>query len=661
MIISFRRSHLSIASFPSIKLPDFTLITGPNGAGKSHFLQALQNGSLHSDFAPNQSINNQTEIRLFDWSTLVPQDTGLFSSETLHNERMNLYQHVQNVLNDPAVMEPARQTLRQFNVDSKYVSNPALFAKLSDTEFAQLSIEKAKYSEFRSAIDKAFNFAEERCKQGLNPGQLQEIMSISNYTKRPIFCVSQSEMVSAVVPSWGTNNIFQQSFARLFVAYRNLYLANQLAELRNRKGDKNASYLSDEKFREVYGPAPWDFVNDSLKEAQLDFSIDRPDLDSYSQYQPKLTKNDSGISIPFSALSSGEKVLMSFAFCVYYASDRRQISIHPKILLFDEVDAPLHPSMSKNLISTVTRTLIANFGIKVIATTHSPSTVALAPDESLHLMKPGVPGLHKSSKSEALNILTVGVPTLAISFDGRRQVFVESKSDAILYDQVHKICKNLLNPEVSLEFIPTGLRSKDGNDTHTGCDIVKNLVNELSKSGNMSIFGLIDWDNKNDPTNRIAVLSHGRRNGLENLLLDPLLIASLICRDFYHQRHIIGIDKSVGWVQFCNYKEIQLQNIVDVVSNRILGGENSDKTISRFVGGLSLRIPKTYTTTDDHDLEAKIIAAFPFLQSITRSKPRPAGRLMQQIVQNVIADQPAFVPHDLVEVFQTLTSLPAHS
>ncbi|MBM9539067.1 ATP-binding protein, partial [Desulfobulbus alkaliphilus] len=92
------------------------------------------------------------------------------------------------------------------------------------------------------------------------------------------------------------------------------------------------------------------------------------------------------------------------------------------MMLFDEIDAPLHPSMSRNVIHTITNTLVDGFGIKVIATTHSPSTVALAPEGSVHVMNPGRPGVHASSKAEALNILTVGVPTIAMSFDGRRQV-----------------------------------------------------------------------------------------------------------------------------------------------------------------------------------------------------------------------------------------------
>jgi ABC-type glutathione transport system ATPase component len=103
---------------------------------------------------------------------------------------------------------------------------------------------------------------------------------------------------------------------------------------------------------------------------------------------------------------------------------------HPKLLLLDEIDAPLHPSMARTILDIIIKTLLGVYGIEVLATTHSPSTVALAPEDALYAMREGQPGLTKVTKDEALSILTVGVPTLSISYDGRRQVFVESPIDA---------------------------------------------------------------------------------------------------------------------------------------------------------------------------------------------------------------------------------------
>jgi len=84
----------------------------------------------------------------------------------------------------------------------------------------------------------------------------------------------------------------------------------------------------------------------------------------------------------------------------------------PDILLLDEVDASLHPSMMRNMLSVINNVFIAQ-GVKVILVTHSPTTIALAQEESLYLMNPsGVNRVVKSNKQQALDILTEGYATL---------------------------------------------------------------------------------------------------------------------------------------------------------------------------------------------------------------------------------------------------------
>jgi AAA15 family ATPase/GTPase len=144
---------------------------------------------------------------------------------------------------------------------------------------------------------------------------------------------------------------------------------------------------------------------------------------------------------------------MSFALCLYYAEDRRQLVDYPKVLLFDEIDAPLHPSMTQSLLRTIQDVLINRHGIKVILTTHSPSTVALAPETSLYAMsktesKTELRRLQKTTKDKALTILTTGVPTLSIDYENRRQVFVESQYDAQFYEKIYEKLRDKLIPEI---------------------------------------------------------------------------------------------------------------------------------------------------------------------------------------------------------------------
>ncbi len=653
MQLSFVKTHLSITSFPIAILPDFTLITGLNGAGKSHLLQAILSGAVATDVAtPNTPTQ---DIRLFDWNSLVPQDTGAFASESLRQESENLRNNLTSWKQHGQAAEPLREIARRYNLGQQYIDNPYRLALLSNSDAIKVFSSLADVSQVMEEIRSAANTSSNWILQQNDENARAILMAASAIRKRPIALLEARDLESGI-PNWGRTDLFQQSFARLFVAYRDMQLSNMIAELQASKGHEKVSFLNEAEFIERSGPAPWKFVNDTIKSAGLDFSINNPDQYSFSMYTPQLTKISTGIVIPFSSLSSGEKILMSFAFCVYYANDRRQLAVYPKLLLFDEIDAPLHPSMTKSLVNTITGTLVREFGIKVIATTHSPSTVALSPSDAVHLMRPGQPGLKQVGKSEALNILTTGVPTLAISYDGRRQVFVESPSDAKTYDALYKIFKSELPSERSLEFVATGTRSASGSEKNTGCDVVRRLVSELVSSGNQSVFGLIDHDGQHEDSGRMVVVGGGERNGLENFLFDPAMLAALVCRDCSQNKAEIGMDESVSYPKFLASTPSEIQVYLDAICDKVFGGLGP-RVEAEYHGGFSMLLDERWLTEDDHALEARILNAFPFLNSITKQQ---AGRFMQHILATVASDTPKLVPKALVNTLRDLLDREAH-
>ena len=73
---------------------------------------------------------------------------------------------------------------------------------------------------------------------------------------------------------------------------------------------------------------------------------------------------------------------MALVSCVYKASFDKHF---PQVLLLDEVDASLHPSMMQNMLNVIEKVFLEN-GVKVILVTHSPTTIALAPEESVYVM-----------------------------------------------------------------------------------------------------------------------------------------------------------------------------------------------------------------------------------------------------------------------------------
>ncbi|MBK9356820.1 MAG: ATP-binding protein [Bacteroidales bacterium] len=149
-----------------------------------------------------------------------------------------------------------------------------------------------------------------------------------------------------------------------------------------------------------YPTPPWELLNQVFSISNLPFEIDNPthilidfdikNLNSYFKPDPKymysikLTHKLLNKTIDFKDISSGEKTIMSLAFLHYYAQKKKS---YKKLLLLDEPDAHLHPSLTKQFLEVVDKFLIKQYGAKVIMTTHSPSTIGLCDEDSIFIME----------------------------------------------------------------------------------------------------------------------------------------------------------------------------------------------------------------------------------------------------------------------------------
>jgi energy-coupling factor transporter ATP-binding protein EcfA2 len=122
------------------------------------------------------------------------------------------------------------------------------------------------------------------------------------------------------------------------------------------------------------GPSPWDVVNETLLVASFPYEVVSPQKTKLlDQYALRLKDRQSGVEIAALDLSSGEKVLLQLVLWLYTAGKG---GLFPKLLLLDEPDAHLHPSMTTQFLDVISEVLVNRHGVRVIMTTHSPSTVA---------------------------------------------------------------------------------------------------------------------------------------------------------------------------------------------------------------------------------------------------------------------------------------------
>ncbi|MBN1227594.1 MAG: hypothetical protein JXA79_11435, partial [Deltaproteobacteria bacterium] len=254
---------------------------------------------------------------------------------------------------------------------------------------------------------------------------------------------------------------------------------------------------------------------------------------------------------------------------------------------------------------------------------------------------------------KALSLLTTGVPTLSISFEGRRQVFVESKTDAGIYEKIYQTYKDRMDSDRSLSFIEVGHRPESGGEANAGCAQVNRIITALSNSGNESVFGLVDWDGNVTGTSRVKVLCPTIRNGLESAIFDPVLVTSASIREnfkFCRDKRIINNDEV--YLGITDWKPDRWQDAVDVVQEMIIGQipENMEILKINYLNGMTLGIRKDYLHCDDHVLEKAIIDAFGFFSP----KNNRAGGLMNYIVETVLGDLPDFLPYDVLQTFKIL-------
>lgn len=646
MKLTFVKPYKSITSLPSTELSDFVVLTGVNGAGKTHLVEAVENGSVQID---DIASNNQTKpIRLFNWSNLVPNDSGAFAPYQITQERYGLWNEIsQNIKTYRSqVTDALRQVGRTdlLNTDIRKVisiTEADLIATGSNSAQAKQVMQVVQ----NATINATQNVTGSFVRNDINRQRLIDLFKEN--TTIPLIAFEEDDFYENFPRSWQPVDMFQQSFGRLFAEYQKNWLSNEFKAFQSSKG-KFVKFLSDEEFLARYGEPPWDFVNSLLETVNIDFRINKPTEYEDRPYEPILIEQVRGTQVRFADLSSGERILMSFALCLYYAEDRRQLVDYPKVLLFDEIDAPLHPSMTQSLLSTIQEVLINKHGIKVILTTHSPSTVALAPENSLYAMKKlEQQRLQKITKDKALAILTTGVPTLSIDYENRRQVFVESQYDVQVYEQIYEKLKNRLIVEISVNFISSGVGGQ-GN-----CEQVKEVVGQLYRGGNRTTYGIIDWDLKNYGNERVNVLGQGNRYSLENYILDPILVAAFLLREKWIERSMVCLSDDVTYVHFAKLDNLQLQTIADFIVNKVRAylqlQIKEELSLCEYVGGQTIHLPRWFLEIQGHRLETILKEIFPQLK---RFQQEP--QLKREILLKVIDDVPILIPKDFLLLFQKI-------
>lgn len=460
MQLTFKQKHISIESFQPVELPDFTVLTGVNGSGKSHLLDAIEKRKIVLQGLENGSIV------LFNYETFKLENEGAFNGQQLAQEREQAW-----AFHEQQIKPKANSWKSGFGQNYEQVKQQCKEEKKSIWSLA--TDIAAPYKQKLKGYFRGNNLK--------GNAQAQGIYSLAKKLPYSLDEIDREQFISLYKPFAFKNDFLPHQLGKIFWDYYVKYRSNQINEFENEKHGKNYPVLTEEEFYHTHGEKPWVLVNRILETFDsLKYEVNSPEgADYFGNFQLKLKHLEKpGLEVDFASLSSGERILMALVASVYKSSSD---SNFPDVLLLDEVDASLHPSMMQNMLQVI-RDIFLQQGVKVILVSHSPTTIALAPEESIYVMnRSGANRVVKKSKNEALSILTEGFATLDQGLK--------------LFDQVSKSKLTILTEGNNANFIQCAVNLFGINEV----EVVRGIEGKSGKNQLLTIydfFRTVPHDNK---------------------------------------------------------------------------------------------------------------------------------------------------------------------
>ncbi|MBS4163045.1 hypothetical protein PRO82_000334 [Candidatus Protochlamydia amoebophila] len=456
-------------------IPMFSVIAGKNGVGKSNLLLAILFGSFSNQGTIKLSSNNFQICSLKNTDELktLRQDTENKSKVKLQAE-----------------LEKSFQDLNEYAVNK-------LLRKGSDIPSAQPLFDEVIESTLQVINKKDSN-------------------SFSNFEHE-----LKNQFNKRNTPHIADYNSIQQVAKLTF----NKLLDKMLSEARDKEEavkrtfEQINNYLVKCKFKYILSETSfaWNVNHGEFKDVNLTFA----NKDLQMKYS----------TIPLSNISSGERIVL---LILLWRFDQRNIQ-KESVILLDEPDAHLHPSMVKEVIDVIKTKLVTELGIQVIMTTHNPTTVSFVPKKSLFILENEPPDFNPIikpavNKRQAMNILSGNLVYVNEPF---AVVFVEGDKDKQFYSILAKRLNDTRKVESQMIFKVHGPGKQDNLSS---CGVIKSFIEKVtgqtSEPLSPFVFGLIDGDNHNH-VGTARNLKALKRYSIENYILDPIHL--FLCLNFIRE------------------------------------------------------------------------------------------------------------------------------
>ncbi|MYC16557.1 MAG: ATP-binding protein [Gemmatimonadetes bacterium] len=535
MRIKFEQPYLSIKNLNEIDLPDFTMLIGRNGVGKTQLLEAIKQGYV------SVAGISSSEIEMYDLDSFRLTDSrdANWESSSFASRVAEKY-FTQGA--DLAPVKTAKKIFKQVISDFGLIEGSDSRRQFEE-ELRNTIVGMQAFGEFPmvTSDDALSTYCELIKNKVISPLEARYIVTLAmNLTGKFPHEICRDDILSAANFQ---GNFIENTLNEVFTRYK----VDQFlwAHTEGEEGPLSFRDLMSQYRREK--TPPWETLRenlDQMREASGDPELfnfefsdpeeDRINFTDHSQYsfKTKMTNRATGESYSVTNLSSGEKILMSLFLATFNQRiGRRQ----PKLLLLDEVDVVLHPSMISALITGLKNLFVKN-GTRVIMATHSVTTVSMLEEGEIFRVSRKDNKVHVSpvTKSEAVSELSEGIATIdtglriassnaapitiltegknslhlkkwaSLFYSGKVDVF-DALPDKTGKDQLKSYGQLLAHMKTNSHFLIVW-----------DCDakiIAQKLTDELPKTANVTAFAFEKRENK--------IVSKGIENLYDEEVLEP--------------------------------------------------------------------------------------------------------------------------------------------
>ena len=430
--INLNQPYKSVENLTAENLPDFAVLIGRNGAGKTQILEALDQGiasidhidpreiELHNtaSFVPpedRQTDRNDSQLGTVTANAYLSPPDGTPPIETARG----IFENFVNEMESNSGVQARKDFELNLRATIKDLPRFAIFGMSAQDSLYERTIFDRVLSRFGPRNTRHRRTHSSDLPKGFNGDQATLISTAMSLNGKLPHELNRQDITRA---AFIEGHLISNPFNEVFTTYK----LDEFHWIHTKfENSENSTPFNElrEKYRRLY-PPPWKKLREIMSEMRsksgesglFDFEFSDPDNHDLNvgnfhnfHFRTSMTNRTSKTQYSFESLSSGEKILMTLCLISFNQYLDRP---RPKLLLLDEIDTLLHPSLLP-VLSEMLNTLFVNQGTKILMTSHSPMTVAALEESSVFrvIRNDRNVKVGHASKSEAINELSGGLAT----------------------------------------------------------------------------------------------------------------------------------------------------------------------------------------------------------------------------------------------------------